>query len=400
MFQMNSIGEPEIVPQPAFFNLTIMQVLPSLVSGGAERGAIDVAVAVIRAGGKAIIVSSGGGMVRELERAGGLHIEMDVASKNPLTIRRNARRIAKLIEAHKVNVLHARSRAPAWSAIKAAELARVPFVTTFHAAYKFKSEAKRRYNSVMARGDRVIAISDFIARHIIETYHINPERLVTIPRGVDLDRFGRGKVSDERTIRLLREWRVPDHLPVLLMPSRLSRIKGHAVLVEALAMREKQDIYCVIVGATDADIDYRRELEALIAKRGLEGMIRIAGNCADMPAAYNLAAVVVAPSIIPEGFGRVPVEAQAMGKPVIASRLGGFLETIVEGETGLLVEPEDPAALAGAIDAAMALTIEQRQILAEQAEANVRARFSKVEMCNATLQVYAELAGAAQRQGV
>ena len=390
-------------PEQSRLPLTIMQVLPNLVSGGAERGAVDVAAAIVQAGGRAIIVSNGSGTAKpsalmyELQRAGGEHIELNVASKNPFTIRRNAGTLARLIRQHGVNVIHARSRAPAWSAYRAAQLTGIAFVTTFHAAYKFKSEAKKRYNAVMTKGEPVIAISQFIADHIEHIYGLAPQRIVTIPRGVDVDRFSRSAIGEERMIRLLREWRVPDHLPVLLMPSRLSRIKGHSVLVEALAARKQagmpQDLYCVIVGATEADARYRAELEQLISERGLEGWIRIVDHCSDMPAAYGLAHLVVAPSTVPEGFGRVPVEAQALGKPVIASDIGGFRETIAQGQTGWLVPPNDPIALAAAIESVMSLGPDERSSLAMRAEQQVRLRFTKGQMCESTLSIYREVTG-------
>ncbi len=373
--------------------VTVLQILPRMVAGGAERGTVDVAAALVKAGGKAFVVSEGGPMVSELERAGAKHIRMDVATKNPFRIRANARRLAKLIRKHRVDIIHARSRAPAWSAIRAAALARIPFMTTFHAPYKFSSDWKKRYNSVMAKGERVIAISEFIARHIQDNYGIDQRRIVTIPRGIDVDKFSRGRVSDERTIKLLREWRAPDDLPIVLLPARLSRVKGHETLIEALALRGKRDLYCVMIGATDADAKYRKELEALVSRRGLEGMVRIVGTCRDMPAAYNAAAMVITPTIYPEGFGRTAVEAQAMGKPVIASNAGGYTETIEDGRTGLLFPPGDAQALAQAIDAVMALTYEQRRGLAEHAQENARTRYTKDAMCRATLGVYAELAG-------
>jgi glycosyltransferase involved in cell wall biosynthesis len=247
----------------------------------------------------------------------------------------------------------------------------------------------------MAKGDRIIAISDFIAQHIAENYRVDPTRIITIPRGLDIEKFNRAKVTEERMIRLLQAWRVPDHLPVLLMPARLSRIKGHSVLIEALALRRHKnsahDIYTVIVGATDKDEAYRRELETLIEAKGLAGLVRIVDHCDDMPAAYGLATMVVAPSIIPEGFGRVPVEAQAMGKPVIASAIGGFLETILPGETGLLVPPGDAAALAEAIESLLELSEDQRLAIGIHAEETIAAKFTKQAMCEATLGVYRDL---------
>ncbi len=382
--------------------LTVCQVIPTLVAGGAERGAVDIAAALVAAGGRAIVVSGGGPMVHELTRAGAKHIEMNVASKNPFTIRRNARLLAKLVRSERIDILHARSRAPAWSAWRAARKTKTPFVTTFHAAYKFKSEAKRRYNAVMAKGDRMIAVSDYIADYIRKFYAPEESRIVTIPRGIDFVRFDRARVSDERMVKLLSAWRVPDDLRVLLMPARLSRIKGHSILIEALAQRlraGKRDIYTVIVGATEEKDPYRRELEALIAKRGLEGLVRIVDHCADMPAAYALASAVVAPSIVPEGFGRVPVEAQAMGRPVIATDIGGFRETIAQGETGLLIPPGDVTALAQAIDAVFGLSAEERAALGDAAAARARQLYSKEKMCAATLGVYAELTNAIAAAG-
>jgi glycosyltransferase involved in cell wall biosynthesis len=382
-------------PLPFTFarRVTILQVLPALVAGGAERGAIDVAAAIVKAGGRALVVSSGGPLVRELERAGGEHIALPVHSKNPLTIRRNAGRLARLIRRHNVDLIHARSRAPAWSAYWAARRTGIPFVTTFHAAYKFQSRWKQRYNAIMAKGDRMIAVSHFIAGYMRDNYAVDPAKMVTIPRGVDLARFNRPRLFEERVVKLVRAWRVPDDLPVLLLPGRLSRGKGHAVLIEALALRAARDVYTVIVGATADRDSYRQELEALIRARGLDGYVRIVERCSDMPAAYGLAALVVAPSIVPEGLGRVPLEAQAMGKPVIASNLGGLPETIVDGVTGLLVPPDDPAALAEAIDQVLALDQPAREGLAERAEANIAAHFTNERMCRETLQVYAELLG-------
>lgn len=385
---------PGMVAEPSFTfarPVTILQVLPSLVAGGAERGAVDVAAAIVKAGGRAILASAGGPMVRELERAGATHITLPVASKNPLTIHRNAGRLARLIRREQIDLIHARSRAPAWSAWLAANRTHIPFVTTFHAAYKFQSRWKQRYNAIMAKGDRMIAVSDFIAGYMRDNYAIDEQKMVTIPRGVDLDRFNRPRLFEERVVKLVRAWRVPDDLPLLLLPGRLSRGKGHSVLIEALALRGKRDLYTVIVGATADRDPYRQELEALITERGLAGLVRIVERCDDMPAAYGLAALVVAPSIVPEGLGRVPLEAQAMGKPVIASNLGGLPETILDGVTGLLVPPEDPAALAQAIDKVLALNRAEREDLAVRAEANIAAHFTNDQMCRATLRVYAEL---------
>lgn len=371
--------------------VTILQVLPSLIGGGAERGALDVAAAVQRAGGVAIIASEGGPMVRELERAGGLHVRLPLAPKNPFTIWRNIRRLTRLIQEHRVDIVHARSRGPAWSALQAARRASVPFVTTFHAAYGANSSAKLKYNSVMAKGDRVIAISQFIAEHAQQTYGVDPGVLRVIPRGIDLGKFSPERVSIERKVKLTAEWNLPDDLPIVLMPARLSRIKGHSVLIDALARLGRGDLRCILAGEDGRGAAYRKDLIKLIHVRGLDSVVRIVPQTADMAAAYSLAAVVVAPSIVPEGFGRVPVEAQAMGRPVIASDLGGFRETIIDGVTGLLVPPGDADKLAAAIDAALALDATELATLAAEALANIERRFTRERMCAETLSVYREL---------
>ena len=368
-----------------------MQVLPSLIGGGAERGAVDVAAAIRADGGNALVASEGGGMVRELERAGGRHFKLPLAPKNPLTIWRNAGRLARLIRDHGVDIIHARSRGPAWSAYWAARRTGIPFVTTFHAAYGGTSSLKLKYNSVMAKGDRVIAISQFIAEHAHAQYGVDPAALRVIPRGVDLARFSADRVSNVRKIKLIADWNLPDDLPMVLMPARLSRIKGHSVLLEALAQLRRTDLRCVIAGDDGRKSAYRDELLRQIGKLGLEGVVRLVPQTNDMPAAYSLAAVVVAPSIVPEGFGRVPAEAQAMGRPVIASDLGGFKETIIDGVTGLLVSPGDADKLAAALTAALALNAEELAAIAAQGVANIAEHFTRERMCADTLAVYREL---------
>jgi glycosyltransferase involved in cell wall biosynthesis len=332
-------------------------------------------------------------MVHELERSHARHIKLPLAPKNPIAIWRNAARLSRLIRAHHVDIIHARSRAPAWSALWAARRTGIAFVTTFHDAYHARSGLKRRYNAVMAQGDRVIAISEFIAGHIRETFGLGPDVLRVVPRGVDLTRFNPDRVHAERKIKLTQDWNLPDDLPIILMPGRLSRKKGHAVLVEALARLGRTDLRCIMVGDDLRPTAYRRELIDLIHARNLSGVVRLLPQTLDMAAAYSMADVVVAPSIQPEGFGRVPVEAQAMGRPVIASDLGGFRETIVDGVTGLLVPPGDAGQLAAAIAAALALTPEDRALLADRATGNIRAAFTREQMCADTLAVYRELAG-------
>lgn len=391
---LSEMQAPRVVPNavaPA-----VMQVLPRLVSGGVERGTVDVALALVQAGWRAIVASEGGPMVRELERAGAVHLTLPVATKNPLVIHRNVARLVEAIRAHRVDVVHARSRAPAWSAYYAARRAGARFVTTVHGAYKARGELKRRYNAIMARGERVIAISEFIANHVVDQYGCDLARIRMIPRGVDLVRFDPQNVSAERVIKLAREWRLPDGVPVVMLPGRLTRLKGHTVLIEAMARLGRRDLCCLLVGGDNGHARYRRELEDLIRARGLESVVRLVDHCRDMPAAFMLADVVVSASTDPEAFGRVAAEAQAMGRPVVASDHGGSREIVVPDKTGWLVRPGDAAALAASIGEALALDAGARGTLAAQAIERVRAEYSREQMCAATLAVYAELLGAAR----
>lgn len=373
--------------------ITILQVLPSLVGGGAERGALDVAAAIVQAGGRALVASSGGPMVRELERSGATHLTLPLKSKNPLVMRANAGRLARLMRTHEVDIVHARSRAPAWSAWRAAERTGVRFMTTFHAAYGFKGEWKRRYNSIMARGERVIAISDFLADHIRTYYEVDPSKVIVVPRGIDLAKFDPAKVGGERVARLGPAWRVPEEMKVVLLPARRTRLKGHLVLLEALARLGRDDLCAVLVGGGAKEgSGYERDL-ARAAANVKRGLVRIVDQCDDMPAAYSFASVVVAPSLVPEGFGRVPVEAQAMGRPVIATDLGGYRETILNGETGLLIPPNDSKALAEAIEEVLTIDAATRDLVAQTARDHVTAHFTKERMTWTTLGVYLDLLG-------
>ena len=368
---------------------TVLQVLPALVTGGVERGAVDIAAALVAAGWNAIVASAGGPMVRELERAGAKHITLPLASKNPFVIRANIDRLAALIRSFDVDIVHARSRAPAWSARYAANRTGRHFVTTFHNAYGTGSFLKQRYNSVMATGERVIAISQFVAQHAHSVYGVPAERLRVIPRGVDLARFDPDKVRPDRLIPLIKTWRLPDGVPIVLLPGRLTRWKGQLVFIEAIAKLRRSDVHAVILG--NGKGRYRRELEEAVKRSGAGASFRFVEDCADITAAYMLADLVVSASTSPEGFGRVIVEAQAMGRPVIATAHGGALETIVPGETGWLVPPSDSDALAEAIGEALDQDHESRMQMSRRQIEHVRTHFSNSLMAARTLSVYAEL---------
>jgi glycosyltransferase involved in cell wall biosynthesis len=368
----------------------VLQIVPSLVSGGAERGTVEVAGALAAAGWTSYVASAGGPLERGLRRSGVGHFALPLASKNPLVMRRNAAALAQLIGHYNIDIVHARSRAPAWSAWSAARTTGTHFLTTFHNAYGARSALKRRYNSIMARGERVIAISQFVADYAAGVYGIGSDRLRTIPRGVDLEIFSAARVGAPRIISLARQWRLPDGAPVVMLPGRLTRWKGGLDFIAAIALLGRSDICCLLVGAEQRR-GFRRELEAAIERQRLGGVFRIVENCTDMPAAYMLADVVVSASRDPEGFGRVIVEAQAMGRPVVATDHGGARETIIPRATGWLAPPREPAALAAAINEALSLSADERARFAQRAAVHVAAHFSREVMCSRTIDVYEEL---------
>lgn len=371
----------------------IMQIIPELGPGGAEQGCIDVARAIVKAGGQALVVSHGGSRLHELARTGAIHINMPVHSKNPLVMAANKSRLQRLIKRYAVNIVHVRSRAPAWSAYYACKNTKAHFMTTCHAPYNINNEFKRFYNSIMARGERVIAISHMVANYLQSNYRINSNIIRLIHRGIEMERFHPDFVSAERVITLARQWRIPDGSNVIMLPGRITRWKGHMVLIDAIEKLRRKDIFCVLIGSDQGRSEYRKELEEIISQKNLGGQIRIVDHCSDMPAAYMLAGVVVSASIEPEGFGRIPVEAQAMGRPIVATDHGGAQETIKRGETGWLVPPNDSALMANALQEALTLNTEQRALLANRAMSHVNENFSSTVMLQKTLSVYSELLG-------
>lgn len=373
---------------------TVLQVLPAMgAGGGVERGTVEIASAVVQAGGRALVASAGGPLVHDLARVGAEHVELPMDSKNPVTMWRNVDRLAQVIHAEKVDIVHARSRAPAWSARAAAKRTGAHFVTTFHGTYGAGNHLKRVYNSVMTRGERVIAISQFIAGHIRQLYGVPSNKIRVIHRGVDLERFDPAKVTAQRVVNLATDWMLPDGMSVIMLPGRLTRWKGQPVVIDALSRLKRRDIRCLLVGGDQGREDYRAELESMIADRNLNEVVRLVDHCDDMPAAYMLTDVVISASTDPEAFGRVVAEAQALGRPVIATDHGGAKETVIPGETGWLVPPGDADALAAAIEKVLALDSAQRSTLAGKAIANVRDNFSKATMCAKTLDVYDEVLG-------
>jgi glycosyltransferase involved in cell wall biosynthesis len=369
---------------------TVLQVLPALVTGGVERGTVEMTAALVKSGFRALVASSGGPMVREVEAAGGTHITLPLASKNPLTIAANIARLKRVIRKHKVDIVHVRSRAPAWSALFAAKQTGAILVTTFHSAYGAGSSLKRLYNSAMAKGARVIAISYFVADYAANTYGVAKDILRIVPRGVDIEKFDRQKVEPSRIDALRNAWNLQDGKPVILFPGRLTRWKGHLVLIQALALLKRRDFACVIIGG-GKDSAYGKEVAGEVERAGLDKNVSIFDACRDMPAAYCLADAVVSPSTRPEGFGRVVIEAQAMGAPVIATNHGGAKETVIPGKTGWLTTPGNAEELARAIDAVLSLSPKERQAYSSRAIAHIRDHFTTASMTSKTLEIYRDL---------
>jgi hypothetical protein len=278
----------------------VLQVLPSLNTGGVERGTIEIVRAVAEANGTPIVTSAGGRMVPLIEAAGGLHIALPLATKNPLGIWRNAHRLETLIRQHRVSIVHARSRAPAWSAWLACQRTGIPFVTTYHGTYSENLPFKRNYNAVMARGEIVIAASRYIASLIADRHQVDPARIRVIPRGVDPLEFDPDAISSDRTARLARDWRIPDGARTVMLPGRLTAWKGHAILLDAIARLGRRDVLCVLVGSHQGRLHYVRKLRRQAARLGIADRIRLAGQCDDMPAALQLSDVVVHASTQPK----------------------------------------------------------------------------------------------------
>jgi glycosyltransferase involved in cell wall biosynthesis len=381
---------------PADF--TLLQVTPELETGGAEQTTIDVAHAVVAQGGKALVATKGGRMASRLEADGGRLAHMPAQSKNPLVMLGNAARLIDLIRREKVSIVHARSRAPAFSALWAAHATKTPFVCTYHGVYNAKSNLKRWYNAVMTKGDLVIANSEYTRAHVIKEHGIAPEKVVAIPRGVDLARFEPGVVAAERIEALRKAWGIEsgERRMKVLLAGRLTRWKGQGLLVEAMTLlkaRGEDRILLLLVGDDQGRKSYRAELEAAIAAAGLEASVKLVGHCDDMPAAYLLADLAIAPSLEPEAFGRTAVEPQVMGRPVLASDHGATCETVVPGETGWLVKAGDAQAWADALLEACEAGAHRRHIMGMAARLRARRLYSVDAMCEATLKVYADILG-------
>lgn len=380
---------------------TILQIIPELGAGGAERTAVDVAAGLAKVGARALVATEGGRLVGELQAKGGIWAPFPAGTKNPLAMLLNVRRLARLCLDEGVALIHARSRAPAWVALGAARALELPFVTTYHGSYAGRSSVKVLYNSVMARGDSVIANSHYTAGLVRAAYPQATDRIRVIHRGTDFGRFSPSAVAPERVDALRKAWGVAPHERLVLLAARLTGWKGQKVLIEAAAKLKGdglRDVAFVLAGDAQGRDSYVKELDRLIAASRLEGVVRRVGHCTDMPAAFLAASVVTVPSTEPEAFGRSAVEAQAMGAPVVVSDLGAVPETVLtppevpaQERTGWRVPAGDAAALAEAIAAALAMGASAREAMSTRARLHVERHFSLERMVEDTLDVYAGL---------
>lgn len=385
-------------PVTARNNPAILQVIPALDAGGAERTTIDIAKALTGAGFRALVATQGGRLEPELAAAGGRAFHLPLDSKAPHTLLRNAARLARLIRREEVRLVHARSRAPAWSAWIAARASGVPFVTTYHGIYNASHALKRFYNSIMAKGDVVIANSQWTADHILREHGAPRGRIVVIHRGVDLERFDAGAVAPGRVQAMRARFGLAPGETAILLPGRLTRWKGQLVFVEALAQLARVGALgaakAILAGDAQGRDAYVRELEQSIQANGLANSVRIADHISDMPAAYLACDIAVSASTDPEAFGRVAAEAGAMARPVVATGHGGARETVVDGLSGLLIPPGDAGALANALKTMLAMPDGARREMGARGRAHVAAHFSLERMCGDALAVYRGLLSA------
>ncbi len=367
--------------------MNVLQILPELNAGGVERTALEAVEALVTAGHGAHVLSNGGRLVPELEAMGGIHHTVDIGSKNILSVPWRIAGVRRLIAEYKIDIVHVRSRAPAWPAIYAARAEKVPFVTTYHGIYNAKSALKRGYNSVMAKGDIVIANSNFTREHIIREHGTEPSQITVIPRGVDMAVFDPAQISIEASKQRRESWGVPEGATLILLPGRLTAWKGQRVAIEALSHLNKvahlgENYHLVLLGDAQGRDGYVVDLKALAATHNLTDRVHLPGHDADVACAYASADIIICPSTDPEAFGRTAAEAQAMGKPVIASDHGGAVEVVDHGVTGWRFPPGDAQALANAIG-----RVDQLSGLSG-ARGRVLDRFSKVALQSALLGVY------------
>lgn len=384
--------------------LTVVQVIPDLQAGGAGASVVQVAEALVAEGHRAFVVSEGGRMEADLARIGATFVRLPVASKNPSQIVANGRRIATLARDEKVHLLHAQSRAPAWSCLLAGRIASVPYVATCDNLYREQNPLKRVYNSAIVRGTRVIALGESLARMIEERYGTPREKIAVIDRGVDLSAFDRAQVSEARIEALARNWGLHAGDRVVLLPGRLTRRKGADFLVAAAQrLREAglKNFVCVVAGEEQPGTRYAAELWDRVHQSALSEFVRVVGHCHDMPAAYALADIAVSTVLPPGGPQRAMLEAQAMETPIVVSDAGGREEILLappwtpeDRASGLLYPADNAAELAQTLFKVLAMGAPARAAMGARGRAFVSSRFPRQAFTRRVLSVYAEVVAA------
>ena len=379
-------------------NLKVLQVIPKLGYGGAETGCFDIAHYLPENNCKSFIVTSGGELLKFVDRKKVKIFKLPVQSKNPLLIFINSIILIGIILLNNISIVHARSRAPAWSCLFASKLTGRKFVTTFHGTYNFKSNLKKLYNSVMVRSDLVIAGSNFIFSHIKENYSRylnNKKKFLVIFRGINVDYFDSSTTLESDEKKLLKQWDIEKDKKIILLPGRLTSWKGQEVFIEAINLINieigYEAFYAVILGSDQGRELYKKKLIRLSEQYRMSKQIRFIDNCKNMALAYKVSDIIVSASNEPEAFGRVSVEAQSMGKPIIASNIGGSNETVIDEKTGFLFESNNAKSLSKQILRVLNMDETSLKMMGIEARKNVTQRFNVEKMCFSTYSEYKRL---------
>ena len=378
--------------------INVLQVIPKLGYGGAETGCYDIAHYLSEQDCGSYIATSGGELLKFVKKNKVKVFRIPVHSKNPLLIFLNTLLLSVLILSKKINIVHARSRAPAWSCYLACLITNTIFVTTFHGTYNFKSRLKKFYNSIMLRSRLTIAGSNFIFNHINENYseYLNKDKkLRVIFRGINVDYFNQKNISLLKQEKLKKEWDLEANKFIILMPGRLTYWKGQEKFIDALNILVEDygvtNFQAILLGSDQGRKVYSKKLISLAERYSLTKKIKFLNHCSDMPLAYSLADVVVSASVEPEAFGRVSVESQSMGKPIIASNIGGSKETILNKKSGFLYKHDDPRELAKNLNTVIQLNQEELKLMGNEGRKNVTKKFDVELMCESNLREYKKL---------
>ena len=379
-------------------NIKVLQVIPRLGYGGAETGCYDIAHYLPENNCKSFLVTSGGELTKFIDKKKVNLIRLPVHSKNPFIILLNAIFLIGIILFFNISIVHARSRAPAWSCLLATRLTRRKFVTTFHGTYNFRSKFKKFYNSVMVRSDLIIAGSNFIFSHIKENYSkylTKKKKFLVIFRGINVDYFDPSTKLDEDEKKLLKKWSIDKEKKIILAPGRLTAWKGQEMLIEAINLVKVElgyEAFHVIILGSDQGRDlYKKKLIRISEQYRLNNQIKFVDHCKDMALAYKISDIIISSSIEPEAFGRVAVEAQSMEKLIIASNIGGSNETIKNEETGFLFEAGNAASLSKKIIRAITMDESSLKLMGKEGRKNVIKKFNVEKMCFSTYSEYKRL---------